>query len=206
MKEKMKIDDVYVCDKTGNPHYCGEMCDKTTENMEGVMVCEYTGLCKKDVVGKSNHYSSKGDADTVRQGFQLQSQNQQGKLEKYDINSAFFLNKDQLVSIERNSGSQKSERQKLLTTAYAKIRNLLSNDQIQKEEEYRDAESEAEINSQIQKYVTKCNQGKKMICLEDIFMTCTIIDKKMVTGKEIRFFLTRFREHREIQPQRQCSQ
>lgn len=110
MKEKLKINNIYICRSTGKPHYCGEDCDKAVENKEGMMVCQFTGMCKNEIVQKSNNFSNTSEQSTMRSGFVPQNQNEQGKAEKYTMNSAFFLNKNQLVSLEKNNGSLKGDR------------------------------------------------------------------------------------------------
>lgn len=110
MKQKMSMTNIYVCKTTGKPHYCGEDCDKTIENKEGVMVCQYTGICQNYIVQKSNNFSNTSEHDTVTQGFLQQNQNQQGKAEKYTISSAYYLNSNQLISLEQDTGSFKNER------------------------------------------------------------------------------------------------
>lgn len=200
----INLEHVYVCQETGIPHICGQYCKNSIRNQDGILVCTLTGKCIAEVLIRDTwnvngaHVMSGKDApyglsDCANSGERIQpnkfvNSGTSSASIKMDIDTMMLSGEDAVIDVmnggmDFNSSNRKSKieavnkKQEFLMSAISKIMKLFSDDQLDKEVEKAE-NIEREINSQLNKYLTKNTQSKRLTVMTDIYLLSLNYQKK----------------------------
>lgn len=153
------ISHLYICKKTGIPHFCGDICQRKTVTKDGMYVCPLTGYVDPVPVARDSMYSGeqrlKSDVDARRILPDF------GKMDIEDLES---VAQGMIV----RKGVNKKEEYMLL--AVSKIASVFSKDQMDAEATIMTEGIEKEISAQMTRYVNKTTQNKKVLVAPEMFL------------------------------------
>lgn len=157
--EAYNISHLYVCKRTGIPHFCGEICQRKMLTKDGMYVCPLTGYVDPVPVARDAMYSGeqrlKSDVDARRL---------QPDVVRMDIDDIDGVVQGMTV---RRSSNKKEE---YMLLAVSKIASVFSRDQMDAEETIMREGIEKEISAQMTRYVNKTTQNKRILVAPEMFL------------------------------------
>lgn len=186
-----KMEDLYICQSTGIPHYCGEWCTRKVATKDGMYVCQLTGDVSSAPVMRDPMFSYdsrlKMDSDARRPHPQFETP----VLSMEDISLA---SADEPL-VERTAMDVKkrgNKKETYMMEAVSKIAGVFSKAQMEAEEQVMDDSMQKEITSQLNRYFNQRYQNRELLSASEMYLLLLSHHKK----KDFKVRFTLGEEHR----------